>query len=158
MPQWYYHNSNVLPLHRPRSSIMYNRNVTQSDSKMYYLHESSCHLQFMRELSIQSTGLAGVGSTVNLFRVKASSNTQHCKIIIIKKKKKLTLSSVVAIFFSTLSWLRCSCVLEPDSMFFLALSSSRNVTLANKSPRWVGVRVHRAPQKIICYISGSLGN
>lgn len=86
MPQWYYHNSNVLPLHRPRSSIMYNRNVTQSDSKMYYLHESSCHLQFMRELSIQSTGLAGVGSTVNLFGVKASSNTQHCKIIIIKKK------------------------------------------------------------------------
>lgn len=86
MPQWYYHNSNVLPLHRPRSSIMYNRNVTQLDSKMYYLHESSCHLQFMRELSIQSTGLAGVGSTVNLFGVKASSNTQHCKIIIIKKK------------------------------------------------------------------------
>lgn len=86
MPQWYYHNSNVLPPHRPRSSIMYNRNVTQSDSKMYYLHESSCHLQFMRELSIQSTGLAGVGSTVNLFGVKASSNTQHCKIIIIKKK------------------------------------------------------------------------
>lgn len=99
MPQWYYHNSNVLPPHRPRSSIMYNRNVTQSDSKMYYLHESSCHLQFMRELSIQSTGLAGVGSTVNLFGVKASSNTQHCKIIIIKKKKQLTLSTVVAIFF-----------------------------------------------------------
>lgn len=100
MPQWYYHNSNVLPPHRPRSSIMYNRNVTQSDSKMYYLHESSCHLQFMRELSIQSTGLAGVGSTVNLFGVKASSNTQHCKIIIIKKKKTTHLVYCSSYFFS----------------------------------------------------------
>lgn len=156
MPQWYYHNSNVLPPHRPRSSIMYNRNVTQSDSKMYYLHESSCHLQFMRELSIQSTGLAGGEHSESIW---SKSLLQYPALqIIIKKKKQLTLSSVVAIFFSALSWLRCSCVLEPDSKFFLALSSSRNVTLANKSPRWVRVRVHHAPQKIICYISGSLGN
>lgn len=40
--------------------ILYNGNVTQSDSEMYYLHESSCHFQFMRQFSIQSTGLAGV--------------------------------------------------------------------------------------------------
>lgn len=43
-----------------RAWILYNGDVTQLDSEMYYLHESSCHFQFMRELSIQSTGLAGV--------------------------------------------------------------------------------------------------
>ena len=47
-----------LTLMQHKAYILYNRNVTQSDSGIYCPHESSCHIQFIKELSIQGTGLA----------------------------------------------------------------------------------------------------
>lgn len=47
--------------------ILYKANVTQLDSEMYYLHESSCHFQFMRQLwhSERRSGHCGRAGSLN---------------------------------------------------------------------------------------------
>lgn len=44
---------------------------------MYYLHESRCHFQFMRRLSILSAGPAGVGEPAPHNPLKNASQTGY---------------------------------------------------------------------------------
>lgn len=96
-----------------RAGISYNSNVTQSDSEMCYLHESSSHFQFMRKLSIQSTGLASVGSWLKLFARKGTSAMPSAVSHDTTKQTECTCARLV----THSSWeitdcvmMKCSCV------------------------------------------------
>lgn len=97
---------------------------------MYYLHESSCHFQFMRELSIQGTGLAGVWSQQKMFAMKGSSQTpppQQRPVLFLTevhdtiKQSECTCVHLVTDFScenTRCVMTKCSCVSAPNLMFF----------------------------------------
>lgn len=86
-----------------KAYILYNRNVTQSDGGIYCLHESSCHIQFIKELSIQGTGLA-VCSKTPLPRTSVWPSTAAKQTTCIKASL-LPDSSGVCVMMSFLSYM-----------------------------------------------------